>query len=83
MSEPLIKHVGVDHHARKVLTGKFSSNVQPARFGRDAQNREPWGGPCCDWSNREYLTKCTICGLRREEARERYGPRPSDESGTA
>jgi hypothetical protein len=79
MTEPVIKYVGTDHHARKVLTGKFSSNVQPSRFGRNEQDPTPWGGPCCDWQNREYLTKCPLCGLRREEARERYGAKPTPE----
>jgi Zn-finger in Ran binding protein and others len=56
-----VKYIGTDHHARKVLTGKFSSNVAPRNFGKRPLPNEDWICSGCEKSNRSYLVKCLDC----------------------
>lgn len=60
-----LKYLGTDNHSKKLMEGKFSSNVQPRNFGK-GQKREPWVCPDCSRENREYLMKCWTCGHPRE-----------------
>jgi hypothetical protein len=62
-----LKYLGTDHHSRKIMEGKFSSNVAPKNFGRAPLPKQEWG---CDDKNcagphRHYLVKCDKCGMRR------------------
>jgi Zn-finger in Ran binding protein and others len=56
-----MKYLGTDHHSRKVLTGKFMSNVGPKNFGKKPLPNENWICSGCEKSNRSYLAKCLDC----------------------
>lgn len=69
---PTLRYLGTDHHSRKVIEGKFMSNVGPRNFGRDRLREDDWFCDCGD-IHRSYLVRCTKCGITREEARVKYG----------
>ena len=62
-----LKYLGTDMHSRKILEGKFFSNVGPKNFGKNATPKEMWdcGGEDCEGPHRHYLTRCSKCGMRR------------------
>lgn len=62
-----LKYLGTDNHSRKIMEGKFFSNVAPKNFGKDTLPKEEWGcdEPDCAGPHRHYLTKCSKCGMRR------------------
>jgi hypothetical protein len=48
---------------------KFSSNVDPRRFGVGKDSWKNW--KCtCGTDNRSYIVKCLMCGVGRELARQ-------------
>ncbi len=62
-----LKYLGTDMHSRKIIEGKFSSNVAPRNFGKSPLPKEEWGcdEPDCSGPHRHYLTRCDKCGMRR------------------
>jgi hypothetical protein len=62
-----LKYLGTDMHSRKILEGKFASNVAPRNFGKSPLPKNEWG--CdredCSGPHRHYLTRCSECGMRR------------------
>jgi len=62
-----LKYLGTDMHSRKVLEGKFFSNVGPRKFGRNELPKEEWScdSDACAGPHRHYLTRCPQCGARR------------------
>lgn len=62
-----LKYLGTDMHSRKVLEGKFFSNVGPRKFGRNELPKEEWSceSQDCAGPHRHYLTRCPQCGARR------------------
>lgn len=56
-----LKYLGTDHHARKVLTGKFVSNVGPKNFGKKEPDKVDWVCLHCERVNRYYLVRCFDC----------------------
>lgn len=61
-----MKYLGTDDHSRKVMTGKFASNVLPKNFSKGRIKPEPWECPECENVNREYLLKCFKCSHPKE-----------------
>lgn len=63
-----MRYLGTDNHSKKIMEGKFASNVQPKNFGKGNGEREPWTCPRCGRVNREYMARCFDCALTYEEA---------------
>ena len=68
MSEAPLKYLGTDHHTRKLVQGKFSSNVTPRRFGIGNEQPTPWDCNICEITNPSYMVNCRICCRSRRVA---------------
>lgn len=62
-----LRYLGTDKHSRKLMEGKFFSNVGPKNFGKNQLPKDDWdcGNKDCSGPHRSYLTKCSTCGMRR------------------
>lgn len=71
-AQPTLKYLGTDMHSKKVLEGKFFSNVGPRRFGAgyNVSNKE-WFCDCGEVYP-SYRVKCDCGEHYRDEMRAKY-----------
>jgi rubrerythrin len=61
---PTLKFLGTDKHAKKIIEGKFSSNVAPKNAGKGKVRPETWECSACGHTNRDYHATCFECNAR-------------------
>jgi hypothetical protein len=63
--ERSITYLGTDEHSKKVLEGRFGSNVAPRKAHWPQERKDPWECPDCETLNKPHFANCPFCYARR------------------